>query len=69
VGREAWRLGTFTDAGSARWALLAAAALLAAGSAASFTIPTIGPGNRAHAEPTGLAGRELAGAVEGLYQS
>jgi MFS family permease len=33
------RLGTFSGAGSARWALLAAAALLAAGLAASFAIP------------------------------
>jgi hypothetical protein len=38
------RLGTLTDAGSARWALLAAVALLAAGSVASFAIPSAGGG-------------------------
>jgi predicted MFS family arabinose efflux permease len=39
------RLGTFTDTSSARWALVTAAALLAAGSVASFAIPTrqLGP--------------------------
>jgi hypothetical protein len=45
------RVGTFSDAGSARWALLTAAALLAAGSAASFSIPTTRPGDDAHSEP------------------
>ena len=34
------RIGALTNAGSARWALLAAAALLVTGSAASFAIPT-----------------------------
>src|SRR5438477_9259526 len=34
------RQGTFTNASSARWALVTAAALLAAGSLASFAIPT-----------------------------
>ena len=37
------RLGTFTSAGSARWALVTAAVLLAAGSFASFAIPTSRP--------------------------
>jgi EmrB/QacA subfamily drug resistance transporter len=37
------RLGTLSSADSARWALLVAAALLAAGSAASFTIPASRP--------------------------
>jgi EmrB/QacA subfamily drug resistance transporter len=48
------RVGTLTDAGSARWALLTAAALLAAGSAASFAIPTTSPDNSAHPEPTAM---------------
>lgn len=39
----ALRLGTLTEATSARWALLTAAGLLAAGSAASFLIPSRRP--------------------------
>jgi predicted MFS family arabinose efflux permease len=46
------RAGTFTDAGSAQWALLTAAALLAVGSAASFAIPISRPGNDARPQPT-----------------
>jgi MFS family permease len=46
------RVGTLTGAGSARWALLTAAALLTAGSAASFAIPTTSPGYHAHPAPT-----------------
>jgi MFS family permease len=42
------RIGVLTDAGSARWALLAAAALLVAGSAASFAIPTRSHGTADH---------------------
>jgi EmrB/QacA subfamily drug resistance transporter len=47
------RAGVLTDAGSARWALLSAAALLVVGSAASFAIPTKGYGNGAHDESRG----------------
>jgi EmrB/QacA subfamily drug resistance transporter len=55
------RVGILSDAGSARWALLSAAALLAAGSAASFAVPTSGPGNGAQAQPTGAVGNKPGG--------
>src|SRR5205085_11387196 len=45
------RLGTFRDAGSARWALFVAAALLAAGSATSFAIPAGRPATTDQPEP------------------
>lgn len=49
------RVGTLTDTSSARWALLAAAALLVAGSAASFVVPSRRPVRPAVADQSPIA--------------
>jgi EmrB/QacA subfamily drug resistance transporter len=54
------RTGTLADSASARGALLTAAALLAVGSAASFTIPTSPDGRGARARTAASAGAHVA---------
>lgn len=60
------RVGVPSDAGSARWALLTAAALLVVGSAASFAIPTRGHQNGAREEPTGAVASPPVGRSQGV---
>jgi predicted MFS family arabinose efflux permease len=60
------RVGVLSDAGSARWALLTAAALLVVGSAASFAIPTQGHQNGAREEPTGAVASPPVGRSRGV---
>src|SRR5215813_13022052 len=69
---SALRAGTLTNATSARWALLAALGLLAAGAAASFVIPARRPvadrrpeGDPASRSDAGPAGASLARPGEG----